>query len=180
MSQGQIKLVTDSIHNCPGRPTAPVTWWILEPAELIRTCTLNADPFRSESLYSTFYSCVQCGLSVYGESYFPSGTCNQVLSGREQRTSPGGCNVSPAPLSDPLRGPPLLPPAYGSRLGFPRFPRRSMSYPRCLPRCTKSLRKFTPGKYCATSSVLRKFASYPAALRLSLTRPNLLYCRFPK
>ena len=45
-----------------------------------------------------------------------------MLSGREQRTPPGGCIVSPAPLSGPLHGPPLLPPAYGSRLGSPRFP----------------------------------------------------------
>ena len=120
--QGRIKLVTDSIHNCHRTPRRSHDLVDFKTARLIGACIPNVDPFRSESLYSTFYSCVQCALSVYGESYFPSGTWNRVLSGREQRTSPGGCNVSPAPLSDPLRGPPLLPPAYGSRLGFPRFP----------------------------------------------------------
>ena len=102
----------------PRRPAAPMSWWIFKTARLIGTCIPNADPFRSKSLCSIPRAAVQCVLSVCGESFFPRGTCNLLLSGRELRTSSGGCIGSPPPPPDPLRGPPILPTAYGSWLGY--------------------------------------------------------------
>ena len=78
-------------------------------------------PFYSESLCFIPYAPILCVLSVCGESFIPSGTCNLLLSGREPSHVAWRVHWFAGPPPDPLRGPPILPAAYGSRLGFPRL-----------------------------------------------------------
>ena len=105
----------------PRRPAAPMTWWIFKTVRLPRTCIPSADPFRLESLCSISCVAIQYVLSVCGESFFPRGTCNLLLSGRELRTSSGGCIGSPAPPQTPCVVPQycLLPMALGWATQFP-------------------------------------------------------------
>ena len=93
-----------------------------------------ADPSHSESLCFLPCAPILCVLSVYGESFIPSGTCNLLLSGRELSHVAWRVHWFAGPPPDPLRGPPILPAAYGSRLGFPKFPLEvTVSMPIRLP-----------------------------------------------
>ena len=94
-----------------------------------------ADPSHSESLCFLPCAPILCVLSVYGESFIPSGTCNLLLSGRELSHVAWRVHWFAGPPPDPLRGPPLLPPAYGSRLGFPRFPPLEVTVPTHIQLC---------------------------------------------
>ena len=113
--QGQIKLATDSIHNCHRTPRRSHNLVDFKTARLIKPCIPSAVPFQSHSLCSIPCAAIRCVLSVCGEFFFSRGTCNQLLSGREQRTLPGGCIDSPAPLQTPCVVPQycLLPMALG-------------------------------------------------------------------
>ena len=113
--QGRIKLAMDSIHNCHRTPRRSHDLVDFKTARLIEACIPSADPFRSKSLCSIPRAAIQCVLSVCGKSFSPRGTCNRLLSGREQRTSPEGCVDSPAPLQTPCVVPQycLLPMALG-------------------------------------------------------------------
>ena len=118
----------DSIHNCRIRPavsSALLTWWILAPAcqtvSIVTRMYLKCSSLTGQRLSVPFRVPLSCACSPFtgnpSSRLVPVTNCFQAVSNARRL---GGALVHPPP--DPLRGPPLLPTAYGSRLGFPRFP----------------------------------------------------------
>ena len=97
------RTASTTAEDFPPLSSALLPWWILDSVARphLSMHIPIVVPSYSESL--CFLSCapILCVLSVCGESFFPRGTCNRLLSGRERRTSPGGCIGSPDP-SRPL------------------------------------------------------------------------------
>ena len=122
MFQGRIKLAYGQHPRLPRRPAAPMSWWILEPARSIRSCTSNVDPFCSESLCSIPCAAIQCVLSVCGESFFPRGTCNRLLSGRELSHVAWRVHCFAGPPLRPLAWSPIIASCLWLSAGLPTIP----------------------------------------------------------
>ena len=128
LSQGQTDPVQQTASTAaadfpPLPPLSCLGGFLVPSRASISTCISQLQIPLTQSLSVSFHVLPSCACSPFtgnlSSRVVPVTYCFQAVS---YRTSPGGCIGSPAPLQTPCVVPQCCLPAYGSRLGFPRFP----------------------------------------------------------